>query len=72
MTRKFDPWLAAAMSRTRAMKMAFSPDRRKRKREHRRAAKALIGGGTFLNAQAPRGSIPWAVAQWHLAQARAL
>ena len=61
-----------AMNRIRAMKMGFSPDRRKRKRQHRKAAKRLIGGGTFLNSTAPRGSTPWMVAQWHLAQARAL
>lgn len=61
-----------AMKRAQAVKMGFSPDRRKRKRQHRRAAKALIGGGTFLNATAPRGSTPWLVAKWHLGQARAL
>lgn len=60
------------MKQTQAIKMGFSPDRRKRRRQHRRAAKALISGGTLLNATAPRGSTPWLVAKWHLAQARAL
>jgi hypothetical protein len=62
----------AAVKRKQAVEMGFSPDRRKRKRQHRKAAKALIDGGTLLNATAPRGSTPWVVAQWHLAQARRL
>jgi hypothetical protein len=61
-----------ALNRKGAVNMGLSPDRRKRKRQHRRAAKSLIEGGTLLNARARVGSTPWAVAQWHLAQARAL
>lgn len=45
-------------------------DKRKRRRFHRKAASQLIAGGTLFNAKAPTGSIPWAVAQWHLGQAR--
>ena len=56
----------------RAVEMGFSPDRRKRRRQHRQAARQLIGAGTLLNAKAPRGSNPWVAAQWHLFQARYL
>lgn len=48
-------------------------DVRKRRRNHRIYARALVGAGTFLNpGRAPRGSIPHAVAQWHLRCARFL
>jgi hypothetical protein len=58
------------MKQKRAVDMGFSPDRRKRRRQHRKAARELIKEGTLFNAKSPRGSVPWAVAQWHLAQAR--
>lgn len=59
--------------RTRdALRMGYSPDRRKRRGQHRRMARELLGGGTLLNPTAPKGSVPYAVAQWHLAQARLL
>lgn len=48
----------------------FSTDKRRRRRQHRQAARALINGGTFLNGRAPVGSTPWHVAQWHLQMAR--
>ena len=60
------------LKRAEAVTMGYSPDNRKRKRQHRRAARELVGAGTFLNASAPRGSTPYMMAQWHLAQARAL
>lgn len=47
-------------------------DKRRRRRSHRHAARQLLRGGTFLNAIAPVGSIPWLAAQWHLDQARAI
>jgi hypothetical protein len=53
-----------------ALKMGYSADKRKRRREHRRAARMLIASGTIFNARAPRGSIPHSVAAWHLFQAR--
>jgi hypothetical protein len=56
----------------RALMMGYSADKRKRRREHRVAARELIGAGTFLNARAPVGSTSWEVARWHLAQARGL
>lgn len=49
----------------------YSNDKRRRRRQHRLMAEALMAGGTFLNrARAPRGSIPNEVAAWHLYQAR--
>lgn len=50
----------------------FSPDRRKRRHEHRLAARRLMRAGTLLNLSAPIGSIPHEVARWHLFQARYL
>ena len=54
----------------RAQYMGYSMDKRKRRRQHRSAARDLIRGGTLLNGRAPVGSTPWHVAQWHLFQAR--
>jgi hypothetical protein len=49
----------------------YSPDKRKRRNQHRTAARQLIKDGTFLNPGcAPRGSIPGVMAQWHLNNAR--
>lgn len=48
----------------------FSSDKRRRRRQHRRAARDLLLGGTLFNSRAPRGSIPWGVARWHLSRAR--
>lgn len=50
----------------------FSRDKRKARRQHRNLAKKLLVDGTMLNYPAPRGSIPHAVAMWHLYQARYL
>lgn len=50
----------------------FSRDKRKARRQHRNLAKKLLVEGTMLNYPAPRGSIPHAVAMWHLYQARYL
>jgi hypothetical protein len=50
----------------------FSTDKRKRRRQHRRAAKRLIENGTLLNARATSGTVPYSVAWWHLQQARYL
>lgn len=64
--------MSSALSTARALKMGYSADKRKRRRQHRQAAQQLLGAGTLLNARAPRGSIPGTVAAWHLAQARAI
>lgn len=61
-----------AMAKELAVKMGYSADRRKRKRQHRKAARNLLRGGTLLNAVVPAGSIPLCVAKWHLEQARAV
>lgn len=58
------------MTKARGEKMGYSTDKRRRRRQHRQAARELINGGTFLNARAPRGSTPNSVARWHLFQAR--
>lgn len=58
------------MTQQEARQRGFSADKRKRRREHRQAARALIHGGTLFNARAPIGSIPWEVSRWHLWQAR--
>lgn len=60
------------LSQAEAMKLGYSADKRKRRRQHRNNAKRLIDGGTFLNSKAPRGSTPGLVARWHLAQARGI
>lgn len=55
----------------RARDMGYSDDKRKRRRQHRKNARNLMGAGTFLNPRrAPIGSIPYEVAQWNLFQAR--
>lgn len=59
-----------ALPAAKAQKMGFSKDRRKRRSQHRQAARRLIDSGTLLNTKAPRGSTPHAIAAWHLAQAR--
>lgn len=61
-----------AMAKELAVKMGYSADRRKRKRQHRKAARKLLRGGTLFHSVAPVGSIPWCVAKWHLEQARAV
>lgn len=60
------------LTQAEAIKLGYSADKRKRRREHRANAKRLIAGGTFLNARAPKDSIPGFVARWHLAQARGI
>jgi hypothetical protein len=61
-----------AMSRDQAVGMGFSSDNRKRRRQHRRAAKRLLDNGGLLNGFSDVGSSFWQVAQWHLQQARAI
>lgn len=56
-----------------AMRMGYSADKRRRRRQHRRNARYLMAAGTFMNpGHSPRGSIPQGVAAWHLAQARGI
>lgn len=45
-------------------------DPRKQRRQHRRAAKALLSGGGLLNGFSLPGTTFHQVAQWHLSQAR--
>ncbi len=65
--------MSTVKSTARLLKAGYEwpTDKRKRRRAHRQAAKALMGMGTFLNpGRSPRGSTPHAVAQWHLQNAR--
>lgn len=62
----------ALLNKTRAAQMGFSADKRKRRRQHRKAAKNLLINGGFFNGFSAPGSTFWQVAQWHKAQARAL
>lgn len=64
--------MSAALNVNRAIKMGYSADKRKRRRQHRQAARQLMGAGTLLNSKTPRNSTPGLVARWHLAQARAI
>lgn len=50
--------------------MGFSPDKRKRRRQHRHAAKHLLSNGGLFNGFSAPGSTFWCVAQWHKAQIR--
>lgn len=45
-------------------------DPRKQRRQHRRAAKALLSGGGLFNGFSVPGTTSHLVAQWHLSQAR--
>jgi hypothetical protein len=60
------------LNKQRAQDMGYSPDKRKRRRQHRGAANALLRAGGFFNGFASPGSTAWQIAQWHKAQARAL
>lgn len=55
-----------------ALKMGFSSDKRKRRNEHRTAARKLLKSGGFFNGYSARGSTFGEVAAWHLSQAKLL
>ena len=59
------------MSNDQALKMGYSADKRKRRRQHRQNARDVLGqGGVFVGIPPQRGSTLYAVAQWNLYQAR--
>lgn len=58
------------MSPTEAITQGFSSDKRRRRRQHRLAARDLLRGGGFFNGFSARGSTMHSVALWHLFQAR--
>lgn len=60
------------LSTQQACAMGYSPDKRKRRRQHRANARDLLGNGGFFNGYSAPGSMFWELAQWHKAQARAL
>jgi hypothetical protein len=53
----------AAMNESQALAMGYSPDKRKRRNQHRTAARKMFAGG---------GSILGSLGHWHLSQARAI
>lgn len=55
-----------------AIAMGFSADKRKRRNQHRTAARNLLRNGGFFNCFSARGSTFSGVAEWHIGQARAL
>lgn len=62
----------AVMTKTVAAAHGFSSDIRKRRWQHRRAARNLLKQGGFFNSRSARGTTFGQVAAWHLEQARAL
>jgi len=62
----------ALLNKRRAIEMGYSGDKRKRRRQHRLAAKQLLTSGGIFNNFSARGSTFHCVAMWHLEQARAL
>lgn len=58
------------MTTARGLRLGFSTDRRKRRHQHRVCARKLLDSGIILHTRAPDGSTAYAVAQWHLYQAR--
>jgi hypothetical protein len=64
--------MSSTLNWKRAISMGFSPDRRKRKRQHRKSARFLLTNGGFFNSYSAPGSTFFEVAAWHLKQARFL
>lgn len=60
------------LSDAQALKMGFAADKRKRRRQHRSAARDLLRSGGFFNGMSAVGTSFWSIAQWHLGQARRL
>lgn len=60
------------LSHERALKMGYSHDLRRRRRQHRVQARVLLKSGGVFNAFSARNSTFGQVAAWHLAQARML
>jgi hypothetical protein len=61
-----------AMKKSQAVGLGYSPDNRKRRRQHRLAAKKLLNEGGIFNNFSARGSSFHQVVLWHLEQARAI
>jgi len=62
----------AALNQARAAALGFSTDKRKRRKQHRRAARNMLSAGGFFNGCGARGTVFHAMAKWHLDQARAI
>lgn len=65
--------MASTLNNNRAVKdFNYSTDKRKRKNQHRTAARQLLTQGGLFNSMSAVGSTFWEVAQWHLNNARYL
>lgn len=60
------------LSATRAAKLKFSLDQRKRKNQHRTTAREILLESGFFARGNQSGTTMHSIAQWHLAQARML
>jgi len=58
------------MNKSLAVKIGFSVDKRKRRNQHRKAARKILNSGGFFNSYSARGTTFGEVAVWHLSQAR--
>ena len=57
------------MNKARALEIGYSSDKRKRRRQHRIAARNLLRSGGFFNGCSCKGSEFWFIANWHKEQA---
>lgn len=60
------------MSAKKAAELGFSADKRKRRRQHRAAARRLTEFDRMLGERPAVGTVSHGVASWHLNQARFL
>lgn len=60
------------MTKKVAAQYGFSSDKRKRRNQHRNAAKNLLSEGGFFNGFSARGSTFGQISIWHLYNARYL
>lgn len=60
------------LNKHKALEMGYSSDKRKRRNQHRTAARKLLNSGGFFNGFSTRGSTFHSIAAWHLANARAI
>ena len=58
------------LSKEAAVQLGYSPDKRKRRRQHRLNARKLLREGGVFNGRSAKGSTFYSLARWHLDQAR--
>lgn len=59
-----------ALNKKQALQLGLSLDKRKRRNQHRTAARNLLREGGFFNNLSAPNSTFWQIAQWHKNQAR--